>query len=102
MSKIMQAIIIATGLVATALPAAAAQCGNAAPGFSGGVKEFKTQAAANGIKPAAIEKALSDISYNRATMDRKSTRLNSSHQYAARMPPSASNKKKTQATKQQS
>lgn len=68
MSKIMQAIIIATGLVATTLPAAAAQCGNDASGFSGWVKDFKVQAAANGIKPATIEKAFSGISYNRATI----------------------------------
>ena len=45
MPKFMQAITIATALVATALPAAAAQCGNDASGFSGWVKDFKAQAA---------------------------------------------------------
>lgn len=48
--------------------ASAAQCGNDGSGFTAWVQDFRQQAAGNGISPAVLDRALSRVSYNKATI----------------------------------
>lgn len=58
-------------LISTAIlpaTASAAQCGNDGSGFAAWMTQFKQEAAGNGISPAVLDKALSSVSYNKATI----------------------------------
>ncbi|KOF15500.1 lytic transglycosylase [Ensifer adhaerens] len=58
-------------LISTAIlpaTASAAQCGNDGSGFAAWMTQFKQEAAGNGISPAVLDKALSGVSYNKATI----------------------------------
>lgn len=65
---------VAVGLVAlvsTAVfpaVASAAQCGNDGSGFSAWVQNFKQEASGNGISPQVLDRALSSVTYNKATI----------------------------------
>jgi lytic murein transglycosylase len=48
--------------------ASAAQCGNDGSGFEAWVQNFKQQASGNGISPQVLDRALSGVSYNKATI----------------------------------
>ena len=62
----------ATALFLTAAlmapPALAAQCGNTAAGFPAWVESFKKEAVKNGISAGVVNKAMADVSYNKATI----------------------------------
>ncbi len=58
-------------LISTAIfpaMASAAQCGNDGSGFAAWVQNFKQEASGNGISPAVLDRALSSVSYNKATI----------------------------------
>lgn len=66
-------------MAAMAGPAAAAQCGNDASGFSTWVQQFSQEAVANGIQPQTLNSAFSGLSYATKTIsldrNQKSFRL---------------------------
>ena len=55
---------IAVATLTLAQPAYAAQCGNGPAGFDGWLQQFKSEAAAKGIKPGAISAGLAGVSYD--------------------------------------
>jgi len=68
MKNILRAATLVAALVSTAMPVAAAQCGNDSAGFANWVQDFKPQAVASGIHPQAVEQAFANVSYNRDTI----------------------------------
>lgn len=65
MKVVAIAALAGAGLMMTASVASAAQCGNGPEGFNTWLGQFKQEAAAAGIKPAVINAALGDVSYDR-------------------------------------
>lgn len=68
MMNILRAATFVAALVSTAVPVAAAQCGNDSSGFANWVQDFKPQAVASGIAPQAVEQAFAKVTYNRDTI----------------------------------
>ena len=66
-ARAAKAILLAAGLVGavTALPAAAATCGNNAAGFPAWLEEFKGEARAAGVSARTIDSALGGVSYDK-------------------------------------
>ncbi|MFB2552943.1 lytic murein transglycosylase [Ensifer soli] len=62
-----RAALAVAGLLIAA-PAHAAACGNTAAGFDAWVANFRQEAASNGISRGTIDKALGNVSYNKATI----------------------------------
>jgi Membrane-bound lytic murein transglycosylase B len=62
------ALLAATVSLSVTGSAHAAACGNNAAGFPAWVEAFKQEAAANGIKASTVDRAMSSVSYNTATI----------------------------------
>lgn len=60
----MRVAIVLASLAAYPAAGMAAQCGNGPQGFDAWLQNFKSRAAAQGIKPATISRALSGITYD--------------------------------------
>lgn len=68
MMKTILAGLIAAATLATAAPAFAAACGNDGAGFDRWVADFKQQAPSKGISPAVLDRAFTNVVYNRPTI----------------------------------
>jgi lytic murein transglycosylase len=84
-----RAAIFAVSLLAAVSGAKAAACGNDGSGFEAWLADFKSKAAAQGLSPATLASALSDVSYdpNVVRLDRsqRSFKLSFEEFYARRV-----------------
>lgn len=88
-SRRMKSAALALCLVTAATPALAQSCGNGPEGFSTWLSAYRSRAASQGIPPAAIDRALSNVAYDPTTvrLDRsqRSFKLSFEQFYARRV-----------------